>query len=128
MSDAWIAKHAYLISKPPRELKKAVKLGEKISRLQLVYVREFLKAVRGDQPLDEEVQTLVFLWNVLGSIFVDAAARGASLQELAVLTQEVLTPLGLAELELRADLAEGLTELAKHQKKKKGLLAKLFSR
>jgi len=128
MVDAWAAKHVQLLEKPPKRWKGAVKLGSKIARLQMKYVEEFLRASRGFPPLQDEVMLLVFLWNATGSIFIDAAARGASLEDLAVLAREVFTPLGLAELELRADLANGVRELCERAKKKKGLLSKLFSR
>jgi hypothetical protein len=128
MSDTRAIKYAQELVKPPKKLKKVVKLGSKVWKLQARYLREYLKTVRGVDPTDDEVAALVFLWNALGSIPIDAVSSGLSYDELGDYLAAILTPAGLLELQERAELVDSIGEALTMIKKKKGLLERLLPR
>jgi hypothetical protein len=128
MSDAQAVKYARELVNPPRKLKKVVKLGSKVWKAQVEYLREYLKAVRAVPPTDDEVAVLVFLWNALGTIPIDALTEGLSLEELGDYLATILTPVGLLQLQHRAELADSIGEALAVIKKKKGLLERLLPR
>jgi hypothetical protein len=128
MSDARAIKYARELVKPPKKLKKVVKLGSRVWKLQARYLREYLKAVRGVPPTDDEVAALVFLWNALGTIPIDAVSSGLSLEELGDYLATILTPIGLLQLQERAELANSVGEAVVIIKRKKGFLERLLPR
>jgi hypothetical protein len=128
MSDARAIKYAQELVKPPKKLKKVVKLGSRVWKLQARYLREYLKAVRGFDPTEEEVVALVFLWNALGTIPIDAISSGLSYEELGEYLAAILTPVGLLQLQERAELANSVGEALAVIKKKKGLLERFLPR
>jgi hypothetical protein len=128
MSDAQAVKYARELVNPPKKLRKVVKLGGRVWKLQAEYLREYLKAVRGVPPTDDEVAALVFLWNALGTIPIDALSEGLSLEELGDYLVTILTPVGLLQLQHRAELVDSIGEALAVIKKKKGLLERLLPR
>jgi len=128
MSDARAIKYAQELVKPPRKLRKVVKLGSKVWKLQARYLREYLKAVRGTDPTEEEVAALVFLWNAIGTIPIDAVSSGLSYDELSEYLATILTPVGLLQLQERAELADSVGEALAVIKKKRGFLERLLPR
>ena len=128
MSDARAIKYAQELVKPPKKLRKVVKLGSKVWKTQIKYLREYLKTARDAPPTDDEVATLVFLWNALGTIPIDAVSSGLSLEELGEYLATILTPIGLLHLQHRAELAGSVGEALAVVKKKKGLLERLLPR
>ena len=128
MSDARAIKYAQELVKPPRKLRKVVKLGSKVWKLQARYLREYLKAVRGTDPTEEEVAALVFLWNAIGTIPIDAVSSGLSYDELSEYLATILTPVGLLQLQERAELMDSVGEALAVIKKKRGFLERLLPR
>jgi hypothetical protein len=128
MSDARAIKYAQELVKPPKKLRKVVKLGSKVWKIQIKYLREYLKTARDTPPTDDEVATLVLLWNALGTIPIDAVSSGLSLEELDDYLATILTPVGLLQLQERAELADSIGEALTIIKKKKGLLERLLPR
>jgi hypothetical protein len=128
MSDARALKYARELVKPPKKLRKVVKLGSKVWKLQARYLREYLKTTRDMSPTDEEVTTLVFLWNALGTIPIDAVSSGLSYDELGEYLATILTPIGLLQLQERAELMDSVGEALAVIKKKRGFLERLLPR
>jgi hypothetical protein len=128
MSDARAVKYAQELVNPPKKLKKVVKLGSRVWKLQTEYLREYLKAVRDVPPTDDEVAVLVFLWNALGAITIDAVANGINVEQLGEYLATILTPVGFLQLEERAELVGSVGEALAILKKKKGLLERLLPR
>jgi hypothetical protein len=128
MSDARAVKYAQELVNPPKKLKKVVKLGSRVWKLQAEYLREYLKAVRDVPPTDDEVAVLVFLWNALGAITIDAVANGINVEQLGEYLATILTPVGFLQLEERAELVGSVGEALAILKKKKGLLERLLPR
>ena len=128
MSDARALKYARELVKPPKKLRKVVKLGSKVWKLQARYLREYLKTTRDMSPTDEEVATLVFLWNALGTIPIDAVSSGLSYDELGEYLATILTPIGLLQLQERAELMDSVGEALAVIKKKRGFLERLLPR
>jgi len=128
MSDVRAIKYAQELVKPPKKLRKVVKLGSKVWKLQARYLREYLKTTRDMSPTDEEVATLVFLWNALGTIPIDAVSSGLSYDELNEYLATILTPIGLLQLQERAELMDSVGEALAVIKKKRGFLERLLPR
>jgi hypothetical protein len=128
MSDARAVKYAQELVNPPKKLKKVVKLGGRVWKLQAEYLREYLKTVRDVPPTDDEVAVLVFLWNALGAIPIDAVANGINVDQLGEYLATILTPVGFLQLEERAELVGSVGEALAIMKKKKGLLERLLPR
>jgi hypothetical protein len=128
MSDALALRYARELEKPPRNLKKVVKLGSKISRLQIQYLREYLKTARGVEPTEDEVAVLAFLWNALGTIPIDAVTNGVGVDQLGEYLATILSPFGMLQFQYRAELFNSMREAMSIVKKKKGLLKRFFSR
>jgi len=128
MSDVRAIKYAQELVKPPKKLRKVVKLGSKVWKLQARYLREYLKTTRDMSPTDEEVATLVFLWNALGTIPIDAVSSGLSYDELGEYLATILTPIGLLQLQERAELMDSVGEALAVIKKKRGFLERLLPR